>query len=266
MFESLTSTVDKAILSIAAKSYRAESINIHPLTEEDVSAVAGNEAFSFIDNISDGVKELPSGTPQTETTKIVRSIIELNTKLDNVTYCPVSLIGKNDRGGYVFNVKISGSIEDVVDYLDLLECLATATENDDIMIAIDSPGGYIHTGVFICTHILRCKGRVHTKAVGLCASAGSLIWSAGHVCTIEPTAVLMWHMSSHLDQGNSLSIGMEAILQVEYVKSVLLAASARKGHITKEEVEQICTNPNYEQYITYEEMSQRLQKTVTTQE
>ena len=225
-----------------------------PLTEELSS---GMEGFISYKDIRNTAVEAPSGDPNSNY-GIGNSIAALNNRLHNVPYCPVSVLGKNEKGGLVFNAKLSGAIEDTVDYLDLLECLATMKENDEICITIDSPGGYIHSGVVICTHILMCKGLVRTNAVGLCASAGSLIWSAGHICTVEPTATLMWHMSSHMDYGNSLAIKDEAILQVGFVKNVLLAASAAKGHITPEEIERICTNPNVAIYIPASEMLQRI--------
>ena len=143
-------------------------------------------------------------------------------------------------------------------YINLLEVLANMNELDTITIYIDSPGGYIHSAVTICTHILLCPGRVTTVACGTCASAGSLIWSAGHTCLVVPTAALMWHMSSHVDMGDSIAIQDEAYLQIQFVRNALLQASVEKGHLTKEEAEEICSGPNVVKWINAEEMQKRL--------
>lgn len=259
MFKNTQSIIENALESLSMnKTYEYKEYEPNKVYPIDDSVLSGMEAFISYKDIKNTAVEAPSGDPNSNY-GIGASIAALNNRLHNVPYCPVSLLGKNDKGGFVFNAKLSGAIEDTVDYLDLLECLATMKENDEICIAIDSPGGYIHSGVVICTHILMCKGTVRTNAVGLCASAGSLIWSAGHICTVEPTATLMWHMSSHMDYGNSLAIKDEAILQVGFVKNVLLAASAAKGHITQEEIDRICTNPNVAIYISAAEMQHRIE-------
>lgn len=184
-------------------------------------------------------------------------------KVENVKYCEVEPIGNSTNGGTEYMVLLTSSIEDIDLYIDLLELLAVATEKDVINICIDSPGGYVCTGVIISTAILDCKAKVITRACGLCASAGSLIWSAGHFCTVMPTATLMWHMSSHMDMGNSLDIKQNADLQVKYVKELLLNKSLEKGHITEEEINSICTDPNYVCWVSAPEMIQRIQNNST---
>lgn len=258
MFDSVAKTIDNSLDTLTTISSKCMESKIYPL---DSDIKFGSEGFIVLSDVANSSIELPSGDPN-QNYGIGTSAAAISNRLNNVPYCPISVLGKNDKDGFVYNAKLSGAIEDVVDYLDLLECLATMKENDEIIITIDSPGGYVHTGVLICTHILMCRGHVRTHAVGLCASAGSLIWSAGHTCTVEPTALLMWHMSSHMDCGNSLAIQSEATLQVHFVRTVLLAASEKKGHITKEEIERICTDPNVAIYITAEEMTKRLATTL----
>lgn len=208
--------------------------------------IAGTEAINPLGNIT----ETPSG-------------IDINSwwlsKVENVKYCEVEPVGKSANGGIEYLALLTSSIEDIDLYIDLLELLSVATEKDVINICIDSPGGYVCTGVIISTAILDCKAKVITRACGLCASAGSLIWSAGHICTVMPTATLMWHMSSHMDMGNSLDIKQNADLQVKYVKELLLNKSLEKGHITEEEITRICTDPNYVCWISAPEMLQRIQ-------
>lgn len=258
MFSDFSSSISTAIESINSidVAIPVELKKTHiKLTNEPV-LLTGNESFSSLDAIN-SVVETPSGDPNSAY-GIANTVAALNNKIHNVPYCPISILGKNENGGVVYNAKISGAIEDTIEYLDLLECLASMKENDTIVIAIDSPGGYIHTGVLICTHIKACRGTVITRAVGLCASAGSLIWSAGDICEVESTALLMWHMSSHADYGNSLAIKNEATIQVHFVKTVLLQASMDKGHITQEEINKICTDPDATIYISAEEMQKRI--------
>lgn len=175
-------------------------------------------------------------------------------------WCPVYQIGKTAHGGSVYFAAINDSIDLIHEYIGLLDTLYEATPNDIIEINISSPGGYIATATQICSAINACKGSVITHASGICASAGSLIWSVGHEVTVGDNALFMWHMSSHMDCGNSLSIKEEAEFQVNYVRNTLLSISLKRGFITEEEVAKICSNPDDSVWIGAEEMRARCQK------
>lgn len=180
-------------------------------------------------------------------------------KFNNVPYCPVEFLGEDTNGGRHFKTLIKDTIEDIDKYIELLECLSTMTEKDTITIEIDSPGGYIHTGVILSTYVRDCVGTTITDAIGICASAGSLIWSSGKICKVSPLATFMWHMSSHADGGNSVAIWKNAEIQIEYVRDVLLKHSLDKGHITKQEIDKICTDVTEAVWITAPEMIERLE-------
>lgn len=210
-----------------------------------------NDPQVALESISSFASEIPDHKGVQDPTACTR-------KYNNLEYCTVCPAGSNESGGMEFSCYINGTIEDTDKYINLLEVLANMNEADTITIYIDSPGGYIHSAVTICTHILLCPGKVTTVATGTCASAGSLIWSAGHICKVTPTAALMWHMSSHVDMGDSIAIQDEAYLQIQFVRNALLQASVEKGHLTKEEAEEICSGPMVTKWINASEMQKRL--------
>jgi ATP-dependent protease ClpP protease subunit len=149
-------------------------------------------------------------------------------------HCPV-YIRKNSTGNLIITAYITGCIEENVKYLTLLEILEHMDTGDEAYIFIDSPGGMVSTGAVIASAIDSCKGKVTGIARGFCASAASLIWSACHVNVASPLAVFLYHMSSHVDIGNSEDIRERATILVEYVKNTLLKVALDKGHITQEE-------------------------------
>lgn len=179
---------------------------------------------------------------------------------DENNWCPVYKIGKTDKGGDVWLANITDAISDISEYLPLLDTLYSASANDIIELNIASPGGYITTATQICTAIRACQGTVIGHASGMCASAGSLIWSVCHEVTIGDGANFMWHMSSHGDNGNSLRIRNEADCQINYVRDVLLSISLSRGFITESEVNKICSNPDEAVWITAPMMRDRLAK------
>lgn len=172
-------------------------------------------------------------------------------------YCPVKFIkGVN---GNTFEAHILGDIRDVDDYIDLIDTLLTATENDTYHIYIDSPGGYISAGSIIASAIEHSKAKVYTHAVGLCASAACLIHNAAHegFATVEEFGILMIHMSLHSDMGVSSQIAHRASDQVRYVLENLLRQARDMGYIYDNELESIQTGENI--YISATDFAKRVE-------
>lgn len=173
--------------------------------------------------------------------------------------CPIAISSttENDVSKVVVQAYIRGMVDDLDGYIPLLDILHQADENTEIYIHIQSGGGMVTTGSTIASAIARCRGRVVTIAEGLCASAASLIWSAGHECRVYDYAIFMYHMSSHADMNNSLYIAEAATRMVRYVQNCLMRSALAKGHITKEEHEIFCEQKQ-EVWISAEEMKKRL--------
>lgn len=155
-------------------------------------------------------------------------------------YCPV-FADQGPNGGRIFQVYITGTVEDVDNYIDVIDTLLTANEKDTFYIYEDSPGGYVASGGIIASAIHHSKAKVYTVARGLCASSAALIHSAAKpgFAKVMPFAVMMYHMSSHFAMGVSTNIATEAIDQVRYVNECLLNKAKDDGHITQEEFDKI---------------------------
>ena len=113
------------------------------------------------------------------------------------------------------------------------------------------------TGATIASAIAHTRGLVTTIAEGLCASAASLIWSAGRTCEVGDYAMFMYHMSSHADMNNSLYIAESARQMVHYVQNCLMRNALKHGHITPEEHVKFCENKE-EVWISADEMRRRI--------
>lgn len=95
-----------------------------------------------------------------------------------------------------YHFYIHGEIGDSEEYVDLLDTLYTSGETDVIMIHLNTPGGYLNTAVEIIHAIAQCKATVITCADGQVASAGSLIFFAGHTFLIGEFCEVMLHDGS----------------------------------------------------------------------
>lgn len=181
--------------------------------------------------------------------------------------CPITIDSVDIDGKSITTVHayIRGPIDDLDGYIPLLNLLNTASEDVVFFLHIQSGGGMVTTGATISSSIASCKGKVITIAEGLCASAASLIWSAGHECIVGDYAMFMYHMSSHADMNNSLYIAESAQKMVNYVQSCLMRSALEKGHITKEDFIAFCENKE-EVWISAEQMKQRLGLSTTPEE
>ncbi|AUB61940.1 peptidase [Bacillus cereus] len=74
--------------------------------------------------------------------------------------------------------------------------------SEDLIVSINSPGGYVDEGSEIYTALKNYPGHVEVQIVGLAASAASIIAMAGDKVRISPTAQIMIHNASMLSGGD----------------------------------------------------------------
>ena len=72
----------------------------------------------------------------------------------------------------------------------------------DIILEINSPGGYVNAGSEIYTKVREYSGNVEAKIVGQACSAASWIALAANKVIISPTAQMMIHRASIAAAGN----------------------------------------------------------------
>lgn len=166
-------------------------------------------------------------------------------------------VQRREDGTNHFTAFINDVIGSASEYAFIIDALCVASPQDRFDIQISSPGGNLWTGTLISHLIKKCRCEVHGYAVGMCASAASLIWSACHHCHIvAPYAMYMYHMSSHCDWDDSHKVAKYALAQVAYVREILRDALDKK-HITKDEYDAIC-DKSATVWIPGEEMLRRL--------
>lgn len=78
----------------------------------------------------------------------------------------------------------------------------TNANGEDLIVSINSPGGYVHEGSEIYTALKNYPGQVEVQIVGLAASAASVIAMAGDRVRISPTAQIMIHNASMWNGGD----------------------------------------------------------------
>jgi ATP-dependent protease ClpP protease subunit len=101
---------------------------------------------------------------------------------------------------------IVGEIGDAHYYEDFCQCCYTATDTDQIIIRLNSPGGDCSTGQGIITAIKNCKASVTTMVVAPCYSMASLIALAGDNMVMYQGAFLHFHNYSAAHYGKGREV------------------------------------------------------------
>ncbi len=127
--------------------------------------------------------------------------------------------GEGVPGEHV-TVQLVGEIGPVTQFLELINVLDTATENDEVEIMIDTPGGDVYTTMILVERMENSRAHVITTASGLVASAGSFLWFYGKERRVNRWAKFMIHCSSHGDFGRSLSILETSEKLVKFMKEL----------------------------------------------
>lgn len=161
----------------------------------------------------------------------------------------------NKRGGVTFSTFISEPIFETESYLNLIFALNVATENDDFIIKLASPGGSIETGILLCNAIFNCKAKVTTQAVGITASIAAVIWCCGKVKSLLPTSTLMFHMPSGFGGGKTADIAEQAEFFQKYFKELL--RSITKNVLNEDEFNDM-TAGRRDVFLSYETLKNRL--------
>lgn len=98
---------------------------------------------------------------------------------------------------YEFSFPIDTEISSLDQYDELISILRNASEEDAVVLTINSPGGSLHTAQVIIDEIKESKAFTVAAVAGECASAATMIALAcKHLYTTENSSWLFHNMSS----------------------------------------------------------------------
>lgn len=119
-----------------------------------------------------------------------------------------------------YHFDLVGEIEFYDEYLELLDALREAQEDDTVHIHINTPGGDLAIVAQILHNIEECKGTVVTHAEGEVKSGGSLIFFKGDQLHVGEFSEFLAH-GPHGGFGGKLADNVEASKHTtEYVRKL----------------------------------------------
>jgi ATP-dependent Clp protease protease subunit len=148
---------------------------------------------------------------------------------------------------------LSGSIDDNMANTIIAQLLFLEAEDSekDIYIYINSPGGYIHSGMAILDTMNFIKPEIHTICVGMAASMASIILAYGEKGkrTILENAEVMIHQPLGGAEGQATEIEISAkhiLMNKEKLKNMIAERTGQK-------VEKVEKDMDRDYYMTAEE-------------
>jgi len=180
-----------------------------------------------------------------------------------MTYLIPTVIEKSQFGERAYDIYsrllrerivfLGGEITDEVANIIIAQLLFLQSEDPkkDISLYINSPGGYVHSGLAIIDTMNHIKPEVSTVCVGMAASMGAMILSSGAKGKryALPNADIMIHqpLGGAQGQASDLEISARHILQNRETLNKMLAKN------TGQPIDKIAKDVDRNFYMTAEE-------------
>jgi ATP-dependent protease ClpP protease subunit len=166
------------------------------------------------------------------------------------------LIINNQKIFNEYSVDISDEIGEPKAYRELFFLLRNASNQDVIVLYINSPGGNLDTGISIINAIRSCPGRVASVLTGPVCSMAPLIALVADKVFVEEDVYMMFHDYS----GGAVGKGNEQLAQIKVEKAFYDELFKRivKGFLNTKEINRILTGSDL--YLDRSDIIKRLKK------
>ncbi len=176
--------------------------------------------------------------------------------IENIYHQSAEYIFELNVNTRILNIYIlHGISHDTHKYIALFAAITSLTDEYEIHVWINSPGGSLATGYMILSALNKSPASVHTHNLALAASCGSLILCVGDTIDIAPYAVTMFHNASMGIAGDVNFMKQQVEFCIKEVESLTMMFMD-KGILTEQEVDAIISGREF--YFTKEQMDTRL--------
>lgn len=155
-----------------------------------------------------------------------------------------------DLGEYrVGYIDLLSTIEETYLYEREFDILRKARKGDEVLLTINTPGGFLSTAVQFVDAIEQCKGKVTARLVGEGYSAGSLIFLACKNKEVGALGSLMIHRES----GGTVGKGSDTEKQMDFMKRYIKEVYGKvySQYLSPEDMEKLLKGEDF--WFTTEE-------------
>ena len=168
------------------------------------------------------------------------------------------LVYKTESGeNFIYDIYIVGEIENPANYIDAIHIIRYCTENDIIIIHLNSSGGDLFSALQFSSAIKSSKAKIYCNVEGLCVSAATLIFFASHYVSIEKHSVFLFHTySANVSHKKSHELSAQLQHDIAWVKSIL--TDVYNFFLSKAEIDDILNGKDI--WMNTDEVNRRYKK------
>ena len=137
----------------------------------------------------------------------------------------------------MFDFYLTGHIEEAKQFQDWNQIMRTATENDAIIIHINSGGGDMFTVIQLLRSMTESPATIVASVEGQCMSAATLIFLSADVCEISEHSHFMFHTYSSGNWGKGSEQLASVTADDKWARH--LFNSVYKNFLTPQEIKEI---------------------------
>lgn len=151
---------------------------------------------------------------------------------------------------------LSGPLEEPSNYTEMIHQIRMATSNDTVHLHLNTPGGFISTGVQIISAMRSSQGHIVTHLEGEACSLGALLFLASDEMVVYDDSILMFHNYSAgaIGKGHELTASVDASNRW-YTKLITTICSP---FLTDDELNAIFAGADF--WMLSDEVEQRLKR------
>lgn len=153
-------------------------------------------------------------------------------------------------------VYLSGDIGEPANYIELLHLLRYGQGIDAVVMHINSPGGYVSTGIQIMNPLQETTVPVATVVDSHIASMASILSVASRCVTVSKYCSMMFHDFSSIESGKGNEMHASINFHKDQFEQLLI--SSCKGFLAKKEISAILKGKDL--YLNESEITNRLKK------
>ena len=157
--------------------------------------------------------------------------------------------------GVRYEYYLTGVIGAAEDYLDLCNILRSATQQDEVVIRINSGGGSVHTGNMIINAINESEANVIGFIESDCGSMATFIFLACHTWGVSDAAEFFIHTCSYGNWGKESEVFSQAVFMRKQVDKMV--RTRYKAFLSEEEISAVVKGEDL--FFDADEIMERLE-------
>jgi len=157
--------------------------------------------------------------------------------------------------GKVHHFYLSESIGSAKDYVEMIQRIKMASPHDVIYIYLNTPGGYISTGIQLISAMKVSGAHIITVIEGEVSSLGTLLFLYGDEMVVHDHCLFMVHNHSSGQYGKGHEYLASANATAQWFER--LARDTYTGFMTDDEIKRMLAGEDF--WMSSEEVRERLQ-------